>query len=412
MVEKINNWKKDELMKGSLILFFMINLFNLLNYIFHFSMQRLLGPGDYGILAVLFSVVYIFSVPSEAIQNVVTRYVTFFNSRNQNRKIKFLITLSLKKSVVISILVFLLFLPVAYLLSISLKINFLMFVFTGIMVFFVFSLPIIRGGLQGRKKFFLLGTSMVVEGLIKVIFSVGLVLVGWKVYGAMSGLFIGLIAGLIMGFFFIKDILEGKEVKSNLNGIYTYSIPFFVSLLCVVLIYSLDVIFARLLFSPEVAGKYAVASIFGKMIFFATMAIGKAMFPLVSERNESGRETTFLLKKSFKIVALISVVCLFFFFFFPNLIINTLSGKQYADVSEILFIVGLALTLLSFTNLILLYGLSKDRIKKSSFSLLFFVILECVLFYIFRHSIFQFSVALLVTNILLLIYSVILVKIK
>ena len=65
MIEKIKNKiRSDELLKGSFILFIMINIFNLLNQVFHLIMARLLGPADYGTLTVLFSLIYIFAIPS------------------------------------------------------------------------------------------------------------------------------------------------------------------------------------------------------------------------------------------------------------------------------------------------------------------------------------------------------------
>ncbi len=52
MIKRI--WS-SELGRGAIILLVMINIYNVLNFAFHFSMARLLGPADYGILAVLMS---------------------------------------------------------------------------------------------------------------------------------------------------------------------------------------------------------------------------------------------------------------------------------------------------------------------------------------------------------------------
>ena len=85
MLEKI---KKDGLIRGSLVMFIMIGIFNVLNYVFQMSMARLLGPADYGILAVLMSIVYIFGIPSEAIQTVITRYTSKLGIKKENGKIR------------------------------------------------------------------------------------------------------------------------------------------------------------------------------------------------------------------------------------------------------------------------------------------------------------------------------------
>ncbi len=406
----INILRKDELVKGSLILFFMMNLYNFLNYIFHFSMARMLGPSDYGILAVLMSIIYIFSVPSEAIQNVITNYTSRLNIKKEFGKVKFLIVKSLKRSFVISFIIFLIFIPVAFFLSSFLKIDFFLFLITGTLIFLIFSLPILRGSLQGGKKFISLGSNMIFEGFVKVFFSIFLVFIGWKVYGAISAVLISIFLAFLFGFFYIRDIIKIKKEETDFKGIYSYSIPFFVCILSIVLIYSLDIIFAKRFFSSEIAGKYAVASMLGKMIFFGTSAISKAMFPLSSESYENGKKTSFLLKRSLKIVFLISGIALLVFLFFPSLIIKILFGSAYIDVSGILFIIGFSITMLSFTNIIVLYGLSINKIRKNSFYLLIFVVLEIALFSIFHSSLLQFSLVFLMTNLLMLFYSLLLIK--
>ena len=59
---KISRIKKDELIKGGFILLITIGIFNILNYIFQMSMAKILGPADYGVLAVLMSFIYIMTI--------------------------------------------------------------------------------------------------------------------------------------------------------------------------------------------------------------------------------------------------------------------------------------------------------------------------------------------------------------
>jgi O-antigen/teichoic acid export membrane protein len=57
------------LARDTLVLFILLNLFNLVNFLYHFIIARILTPADYGILATLIAIVFIFAVSSEAIQN-------------------------------------------------------------------------------------------------------------------------------------------------------------------------------------------------------------------------------------------------------------------------------------------------------------------------------------------------------
>ncbi len=400
----------DDLLKGGLILFILLNIFNFLNYFFQFSMARMLGPADYGVLAVLMSIIYIFSIPTEAIQNVITRYTSIFNRKKEFGKIKFMLFKSLRKSFFASLLLFLLFLPLSYFLSIFLKIDFLVFAYLGLVIFFFFSLPIVRGVLQGEKKFSSLGVNLILDGLVKVSAAVSLVFLGWKVYGAISAILIGSLIAFLTAFFSLKDVLKVQKTGEEFKGIYFYSMPFFVSALSIFLIFSLDVIFARRFFPPEIAGKYAVAAMLGRIIFFGTFAISKAMFPIASEKHDSGDRNSYLLKKSLKIVGILSFLILLFYLFLPEIVISILFGSQYIEVSNILFILGLALTFLSFTNVIILYGLAIGKIKNSSFSFLIFSFIEIILFYVFHSSLLEYTVAFLVVNFIMLVYSLFLIR--
>ena len=112
MLKRIKSFGKEELVKGSLILFIMINIFNFLNYVFHFAMARILGPADYGLLAVLMSMAYIFSVPNEALQTIVSRLISKFNPKKEFGKMNFVLAKAIKKCLRIAVICFVLFIPV------------------------------------------------------------------------------------------------------------------------------------------------------------------------------------------------------------------------------------------------------------------------------------------------------------
>jgi O-antigen/teichoic acid export membrane protein len=410
MIDEIKRLGKDELVKGSFILFIMINIFNLLNYLFQFFMARLLGPSDYGILAVLSSLIYIFAIPSEAIQTIMTKYTSDLNLNREYGKIKDLFYRTLKKTLKMSSVIFLLLIPIAFILSNFLKINLSLLLLTNFFIFCVFILPITRGILQGTRKFFKLGLTMAIEALTKVILAVSLVFLGWKVYGAIGAALISVLIGFIVTIFFVKGILTSKRERTNIQGIYSYSFPVFVTISTIILMYSLDIILAKRFFAPDIAGKYAVISMLGKIIYFGTFAIGKTMFPMSNENHENGKNTSRILIKSIKMVSVLSAAILLIYLLFPKFIISTLFGAVYTDVSSILFIIGLTFTFISLSNILILYSLSINKIKRSCFSLLFFVLLQIVLLNIFHSSLLEYSLAFLAVSFLMFVYSLFLVK--
>mgnify|MGYP001607144561 CR=1 FL=1 len=395
--------------KGAIILFITLNIFNFLNYLFHFVMGRMLGPEDYGVLAVLMSIMLIYNIPTEAIQNLISRYTSKFNFKGGENKIKSLMVKSLKKGIKISIIIFFIATIIAFPLSKFLDINFwLIFISNGV-IFSSFIAPINKGIMQGRKKFGLLGWSLIVDSGLKLFFTVSLILFGFKIFGAVAGILLGILSGLVFSFYFNRDILEKKEEKAELKKLNIENSSYFVTTFVIFVILSLDIILARKFFSPEIVGKYSVISMIGKMIFFGTIAISKTMFPLTSEKHDKNENSSKLFIKSFFIVLILNIISITAFLFFPKLIIQILYGNQYIDVAYLLVYSGISLSFLSLVNLNIYYCLSTKGIRKPYY-LFIFLIIEIILLYTFNKNITQYTLAFMVSNIIMFIGSLFLIK--
>jgi len=249
----------------------------------------------------------------------------------------------------------------------------------------------------------LLGINMDLESVTKIIISVILIYFIKNVYGAVIGMILGFMAGLLVGGVFIKRIFLTKRKSSNIQGIYSYSWPAMILFSALIIMFSMDIIIAKALFSPEVVGQYAVASMLGKMIFFGTNGIGKAMFPISSETkgNEKKRK---ILKKSLLIIGFLCFFALLVFLIFPELLINILFGSKYLEIAGIIFYSGLAYSILSITNLLVLHKLAQDKIKMPYFMFMF-IILGIALLLVFKQSLKNFALALIMGNVLMLIGS-------
>ena len=83
------------LIGGSLVLLISINLFNFFNFVFQLSMARLLTIAQYGILASLFSIIYIFGFFMESIQTIVAKYTA---KEKEKGKLKNILKKTVKKA--------------------------------------------------------------------------------------------------------------------------------------------------------------------------------------------------------------------------------------------------------------------------------------------------------------------------
>lgn len=412
MIEKINVLKRDELVRGSFILFFMIVLYNLFNYVFQISMAKFLGPADYGILAVLMSIIYVFSIPSEAIQTIIAKYTSIFLIKREHGKVKDLLIRSLKKGLLFALVLYLFYAILSIFISHFLDINNVLILITGLFIFIVFLLPSIRGFLQGSRKFFALGSNLVIESLSKLLISLVLVYFGWKVFGAVIGVVVGTSVALLLGILFAKKVITSKREKFNSDGIYKSSIPIVIATVCIVLMYSLDIILARRFFAAEIAGQYAFVSLIGKTIIFVSSAIGKAMFPISTGNFERGVNNNSVLKKSLYIVTLLSALSLMLYLWIPKTIVRLISlgSPEYLAASPILFNLGLAYSLISMSYIIFLYKLSQNKMNKSAWFLVIFLLIQSLLLFTFNDSLVDYSQAILSSALLIFLYSLFLVK--
>jgi len=406
MIKKIFS---NELGRGAFVLFSTMILFNFLNFLFHFSMGRLLGPVNYGVLAVLMSIVYIFGVPAEAIQNLISNYTSKFNIKKENNKIKFLMFKSLKMGFKIALLLFLISIILAIFISKFLEINFWLILLTNVLLVSSLTLPIIRGVLQGRKRFLYLGENLIIESVLKLIFSISLVLFGFKIFGAMVGVLLGVFSAIVFAFYFNKDIIKEKEKPISFDGIYLKSIPYFIAMFVIFLALGLDIILARRFFSPGLAGQYSVLSMLGKIIFFGTVAISKVMFPLTSEKHDMNEDSYGLFKKSFLLVFFLCSIAILIYGLFPKLVISILYGRQYIEMSSYLVYSAIALSFLSLSNLVLIYGLSTKGLRSPWF-LPIFLVTEIILLYSFNNNIQEYILAFMVSNIIMFIGSLFFLK--
>ena len=410
------NFKKpfeNELFRASFILLILMNVANVLNYVFHFVMGRMLGPSDYGVLAVLASIIYIFSVPTASIQTLVAKYATNFNVKGENGKIKGMLKIMIIEALILATILFILFCFCAFFLANYIKISFWLLCLTGIFLFAAFLSPIGIGILQGLKKFSVLGWNTVLNSVIKIIIAVVLVLLGFGIYGPILGFILGTFISFLFIFPFIKEIINSEEISERKAIISRSSLSTLISIFIITLMYSLDIIFAKILFSADLAGKYAVASMIGKMIFFGTASVSSAMFPISTERflKTDKEKTKGIITKTFFIVSVLCLIAIAFLGIFPKFIVGLLFGSKYLEISNIMLYMGVTFSMISLTNTWILYKLSVEEFRiRHAGILIIFLILQIAALIIFGQNLYSFALTFMFSTIITFVGSILLIR--
>ncbi len=405
-VKNLLDFKKDKFIKGSLILLITVNLSNLFNFVFHFSMARMLDPAEYGVLTVLMSLIFILVTVSYTVQNIFSYYIP--KIRGDLAKIKNVFKRGLSKSFRIAIISFLIYLPFAFVLSFLLEINLGLLIITGLMIFPLFLSSIIKGVLQGIMRFNRLGTNILAGAIVKLLLALLLVFLGLKIWGALAAVVVAALFVTALGVFFLRDLKKEKEKENTTKSVFSYSFSFFLASISIVIIFSLDVIVARRVFSPVVAGQYAAISILGKIIFFIIKPVTRALLVFVSENSKNKKETRKFLYRSGILLFLVFLVISAVYIFFPDLVIKIFFGKGYATFPRILIFVATSFFFLSLTNLISIYALSKNN-RFFSFSFPFLVLFYLSVLLTFKTAPFYYSLGLMFSNITIFLIVLILI---
>jgi O-antigen/teichoic acid export membrane protein len=395
--------KKDKpsLLRGSLTLLILLNVFNVINLAFQFLMARALTVEEYGILATLFALAFVLSLFSESIQTVVTKYVSRSNNLG---KIHGFLNSSTKKYFILALILFAIYVIISIPFSAAMGISFWLFVLNGLTLIIVFLSPITWGALQGRKQFHALGWNIVLSAIVKLVLALLFIAIGWKVGGAVAATILGGLGGWMISFIPLRDVYRAKVRRVENQILDSHSRSIFTLFALLFTFYSLDVIIAKIVFDPTTAGYYSLASVLAKTIFLGTQPISKAMFPFSAQAKAKSHAEKIFFKAAGMLIAC-SLCALIVFYFFPTLLFYLFAGKYVQSAASILFYVGIAVTLMSLTNLVFYYNISTGKTN----GLIIYaicILLEVILLSVFSSSLISFSLALITASTIFLLASI------
>ncbi len=386
MIRLLKKIKQDKFYKHSLMLFSAMMFLNIAGYLFHFIIGRKLGPEDYGVFGVVLSIDTILIAPIFAIQTIISNFITKLKVNKSYGKISYLLKISYKKLTILGLIFLVIFLSLIKSIANFLNIPTVVpLMIVGVTVVFSLLLPINRGALQGLQDFKNLSLNLIYEGLTKFIIGVGLVFLGFKYNGAITGITLSLVIPFFLIFPAIKKILKKPKVKFDPKPIYKYTLPVFTAIFILGSFYTLDIILVKHFFDPIIAGYYIALAIFGKIIFFGSIAITQVMFPKVTEYHKLKTSSRKLLYKSLSIVFLFSLAVTLFYFIFPKFTVVTLYGKEFLPIAPLLGFFGIFMSIVSMLYVFVFYNLAIDRFRFVWF-LIFGSILEIILINLFHNT--------------------------
>ena len=384
----------QRLLGGSAVLLVTANVANALHFAFHVLMARMLGPAGYGALAALMALLYVGYVLTEAMQTVMARYTARAASPGEVRTlVERALHQGLRGAAAITVIYLLAAIGLAPLLRLPYA---LMAIFA--LAFATLPLiPVTRGTLLGLNRFGGFGMSMLAEVAVKLGLAALAVWIGWNEMGAAAAVGLSLVVAFASGFLPLRDLREVAPAPVATSGTVAYGVPVLAVTATVMAFYSIDVLLARALFPAAVAGQYAVASLLGKGILLGVTPITRVMFPLASGAPAGSALRRRVLAGTLGLIALCVTPVLILLKVFPGEVVRVAGGEQYGQTAAIVLPVAAALTLMSFSNTLLLFRLSAS-VPRGWMALPLLLPLEAALLWASRGSLSTFAGAVLIAN--------------
>lgn len=353
---------KHPLFAGSMIMIIGNNLVNLLSFIYTLLMGRLLGPANYGTLVSLLSLVGLIAMIPFSLGLVIIKFVSSSKSQKYS---EVLINWFNKKILRFSLLITGLVIVTSPITASFLNINnSLLIILIGFSFLFNVTAFYNRSVLQGLLKFKQVVGSVIAENLIKLIFSLIVIYLGWSLFGVVSVYVASSFFSWIITRKFIKDHLSKiDERPEKLKTIFLYAFPVLIQAVSSTSLISADLILVKHFFSSFDAGLYASLSTLGKIVFFAASPVSAVMFPIISKKQSIGENYQRIFFFSLFLTSIISCCVLFVYLFLPSLPILILFGSAYLSGAGLLFWMGVFTAIYTLSSVFISFHLSLGQTK-------------------------------------------------
>ncbi len=243
-------------------------------------------------------------------------------------------------------------------------------------------------GLMKFRSFAFFASSM---GLLRLVFPVVFVLLGYRVGGAYTGMALGMFSTFWLGLWLLRKSLSGWEKGEPLaeyKRIIILTLPVLLLNLCMMTLNNVDVILVKRYFDAVTAGYYAGVVILGKIILFGAGSITIVMFPQISNLVAEGKDHLQRLLFFFRILLLILLAAILSFSLLPNVVAKVFFGQQLLASARYLPWYAVFVAIYVLINFLMMYFIA---INKTRISLILVpaVISQFVVINLFHSSIFS-----------------------
>jgi O-antigen/teichoic acid export membrane protein len=336
---------------------------NIGNYLFHLTSARVLGPSLYGDVASLSALTGLITLPLVGVQLAVARYVAGFNELGNKAAIHVMyrrgLVIGLVAGACLTVLLTALAVPMQRILEIS---SVSAVVITTLVALPTILVPIVSGLAQGLQRFWVFAFGIGAGPMIRAVLAAVFLGIGLGVSGAMAATTLSTVLAVLVPFVILRKWLH-KEPRSSLaissREILAYLVPVIVGVLGITSLSTIDVLFAKGLFTSHTAGVYGGASLVGRVILYFGFAIVFVLLPKVSARAAADRDALDVLGRSVLVTVAFCLAGIALYAAAPKFLLDIAFGSSYEGAAPYLWMFAVAMSGYAVLNVLLAYHLGR-----------------------------------------------------
>lgn len=361
---------------------------NFLNFAFNAYLGRVLDLANFGLLSLVSSFLYFTQVPFSALGSSVNYRAGFLEGRFGDETARMFRGWIRKKSLGLALIICGLWIALSPILVnyFSVESLFPFLVFAPVWIFGMIA-AIDRGFLSGKLMFGSLAIVALVEPVAKLVTTYVFVKSDLLPY-----VYTAIPIAILLSFFasWVFSNIGKKASVHKIHEVRRFPKKFFMasvlSGLSTITFLSLDIILAKHYLSPEDAGRYAIISLIGKMIYFMGSLTSQFITPLVSRiegAKKSSKETFFKILFS---TCLLSFIGFIVFGLLGHITSPLLFGQKAYSIIAYLPLFGVAMLFFSVSKVFISYYQAR-KLYSFSVATFFLAVVQVVIIGIYHENI-------------------------
>jgi O-antigen/teichoic acid export membrane protein len=328
-------------------------------YAYNLVCIRWLGAADYGDVAALTALSTILLLPLLGVQAALAREVAAFRARGNDLAVGALLTLTLRRGTIASILATLVLLAASPAIAAFLNISSVGSVAAGaFLVGAGAALPVFQGFLQGVERFRPISVALAVYGLGRPFFAIPLILTGLGVAGALSAATIAAVAAAAIALWALRDILRVHGRTPVALELASFK-PVIFGLFALTVLTNADVLAANAFLGESEAGTYSSASLVGKLAALLPAGVlTPVLLPRATARIEQGHDAARIVTLALFATAVFGVLLTAVLLAVPESFVSWAFGEQFAGARDLLAPCAAVMTLYGLINVNLTFAVA------------------------------------------------------